>query len=94
MAIDEEHTAHPRLYGAPAYARPPSAVAPTQLPVDPDDLPLAVAQTAEEQQLAESLLLRPYQSVSLIRPQRDEPTPEPRPIPLRALAGRFLHRLS
>ena len=37
------------LYGAPAYARPPSIVAPTPLPLDPDDLPIAAAQTAQEQ---------------------------------------------
>src|SRR5204863_4883936 len=41
MSTDEEHVAHPRLYGAPAYARPPSSVVTTPLPLDPDDLPIA-----------------------------------------------------
>ena len=94
MSIDEEHVAHPRLYGAPAYARPPSTVAPTPLPLDPDDLPIAAAQTPQEQRLAEALQVRPYQSVSLVRSARQEPTLEPRPLLLRAIAGRILRRAS
>ena len=94
MSLDEEHVAHPRLYGAPAYARPRSAVAPTPLPPDPDDLPLAVAQTDQEHQLAETLLVRPYQSVSLIQPPRDEPRVEPTPFLFRGIAGRILRRAS
>jgi hypothetical protein len=94
MSVEEEHVAHPRLYGAPAYARPPSAIPPTPLPLDPDDLPIAAAQTPEEQQLAETLLARPYQSVSPTRTLRSEPRLEPRPLQLRALAGRILRRAS
>jgi hypothetical protein len=94
MSLDDEHVAHPRLYGAPAYARPRTAVASTPLPLDPDDLPLAVAQTAEERDLSETLLFRPYQSVSLMRPQRAEPRPEPESFLLRAVAGRILRRAS
>ena len=94
MSVDEEHVAHPHLYGAPAYARPPSGVAPTPLPLDPDDLPIAAARTPQEQLLAAGLLARPYQSVSPVRPSRDEPRREPRPLPLRALAERILRRAS
>jgi hypothetical protein len=94
MAIDEEHVAHPRLYGAPAYARPPAAVAPTPLPLDQDDLPIAAAQTAAEQALAETLEARPYQSVSPTRRAREEPRLKPRPFLLRVLAGRILRRAS
>ena len=94
MSIDEEHVAHPRLYGAPAYARPPMTVAPTALPLDPDDLPIAAVQTPDEQALAETLLTRPYQAVSLARPVREEPHLKPRPLVLRALAGRILRRAS
>lgn len=95
MAIDEEHVAHPRLYGAPAYARPPAAVAPTPLPLDPDDLPIAAAQTPAEQALAETLVARPYQTVSPQRRDRQqEPRLEPRPLLLRALTGRILRRAS
>lgn len=94
MSAEEEHVAHPRLYGAPAYARPPSIVEPTPLPFDPDDLPIAAVQTEEEQELAAELLLRPYQSVSPARRVREEPLLEPEPLRLRALAGRLLHRAS
>jgi hypothetical protein len=94
MSIDEEQVAHPQLYGAPAYARPPAAVEPTPLPLDPDDLPIVAAQTPQEQRLAEMLQARPYQSVSLSGPVRAEPHLEPRPLFLRALAGRILRRAS
>jgi hypothetical protein len=95
MAIDEEHIAHPRLYGAPAYTRPRLAIAPTPLPLDPDDLPIAATQTPAEQALAKTLLTRPYQTVGPARPKRAvEPRLEPRPFLLRALAGRILRRAS
>lgn len=94
MAVDEEHVAHPRLSGAPAYARPRPAVAPTPLPLDPDDLPIAAAQTPREQHVAEKLLARPYRTVSPNRPSRDEPRLEPRPLLLRAFAERMLRQAS
>jgi hypothetical protein len=94
MSTEEEHVAHPRLYGAPAYARPPSTVAPTPLPLDADDLPIAAAQTPQEQQLAAMLPVSPYQSVRPVRPAPEEPRLEPRPLLLRALAGRILRRAS
>ena len=40
MSIDEQHVALPKLYGAPAYARPPGPVATVPRPFDPDDLPI------------------------------------------------------
>ena len=94
MSLDEENVAHPHLFGAPAYARPRSAVAPTPLPPDPDDLPLAVAQTDDEHRLAETLLMMPYQTLSPIRRTREEPPVEPRPFLLRGIAGRILRRAS
>jgi hypothetical protein len=36
------------LYGAPAYARAPKVVPETERPFDPDDLPIAAAQTDDE----------------------------------------------
>lgn len=47
MSIDEKPLALPKLYGAPAYARPRVAVAPAARPFDPDQLPLEVDQTDE-----------------------------------------------
>jgi hypothetical protein len=37
---EEHHLALPKLYGAPAYARPPRPVEVTERPLDEDDLPL------------------------------------------------------
>ncbi len=56
MSIDEQHVALPRLYGAPAYARPPrSALGGDDRPFDPDDLPLEAVQTAEDRAFAATL---------------------------------------
>jgi hypothetical protein len=50
------HVALPKLYGAPAYARPPvEPVVKTERPVDPDDLPLESEQTEEERMLARGI---------------------------------------
>jgi hypothetical protein len=55
VAIDEQHVALPKLYGAPAYARPAHPVEETPRPLDPDDLPIEAFRTDEEQELAEAL---------------------------------------
>jgi hypothetical protein len=66
---------------------------PTALPLDPDDLPIAVEQTPEERAIAEELLARPFGIAdrSTVSP---EPAPPPQPQLLSALAGRFLRRAS
>jgi hypothetical protein len=51
----QQHVALPRLYGQPAYARPPRSFETSERPPDPDDLPLEVVQTDEERQLVERL---------------------------------------
>jgi hypothetical protein len=83
MSAEDEHVAHPHLYGAPAYARPPLSITPTALPLHPDDLPIAAEQTPEEQAVAE-------------RPIVIDPEPElrPQPLLLSVLAGRILRRAS
>lgn len=48
MSTEEHHVALPKLYGAPAYARPVVAVEATDRPFDPDELPLVVAMSDEE----------------------------------------------
>lgn len=60
MSIDEQHVALPKLYGAPAYARPQPPVTPAARPFDPDDLPIAAVRTPEEQEFVESLPVRAY----------------------------------
>lgn len=60
MSIDEQHIALPKLYGAPAYARPPRHVAPDDRPFDPDELPIEAHRTDEEHEFAELLPARAY----------------------------------
>lgn len=54
----------PKLYGAPAYARPPVlALNPVERPFDPDDLPLEAERTEEDLELIQQLQPHPYERV-------------------------------
>ncbi len=55
MSIDEQHVALPKLYGAPAYARPPSVATTADKPFDPDDLPIEAFRTEEDEAFAATL---------------------------------------
>lgn len=105
MKNDEQaHVALPKLYGAPAYARPkviPVAEAPK--PFDPDELPLTAYQTPEERDWTSELPARAYQPGGGVHLAGDHATMGsrtsattgpwsllPRPFRIRALAGRFL----
>jgi hypothetical protein len=96
VAIDEQHVALPQLYGAPAYARPAPIVEETPRPFDPDDLPIEAVQTEEERQLAESLPAGIYAPGGMYAGRLEETSRNgdsslrPRPLTLRALAGRIL----
>lgn len=97
MAMDEQHIALPKLYGAPAYARPAIVVEIAERPFDPDDLPIEAVQTDEEREIAASLPAHAYAPGGAIlrldqkRNRSDaEPKLNPRPLSLRALAGRIL----
>ncbi|HEX5591073.1 MAG TPA: hypothetical protein VFX65_12355 [Candidatus Limnocylindrales bacterium] len=90
-----QHVALPKLYGAPAYARPPvTPVAQTPRPVTPDDLPIAAEMTDEDLRLLESIpesgdrvpAATPAAVATAIAP-RD--SLDPRPFSLRAFADRF-----
>jgi len=94
MSAEEEHVAHPRLYGAPAYARPPLSITPTALPPDPDDLPIAAEQTPEERAVAERLLASRYRVADRAAPTDPEPQVRPQPLLLGILADRILRRAS
>ncbi len=100
MAIDEQHVALPQLYGAPAYARPVIEVEEAPRPFDPDDLPIEAIMTPEERDLAASLPARSYlpgggqlsgqKAAYPATPADKRPTLHPKPLSLRALAGRIL----
>ncbi|HUQ78137.1 MAG TPA: hypothetical protein VM427_04600 [Patescibacteria group bacterium] len=96
MAIDEQHVALPKLYGAPAYARPTITVETAPRPFDPDDLPIEAVQSDEERRIAASLPAHAYAPggapLRADRTTRTDPDPalHPRPLSLRALAGRIL----
>ncbi|MCJ7709323.1 MAG: hypothetical protein MUQ32_00685 [Chloroflexi bacterium] len=71
---DLGHSALPKLFGAPAYARPPVVPAkPVERPFDPDDLPIEAELTGEELDLVGQLTGRPYQGAAA-----SEPEPAPR----------------
>lgn len=54
MNEDRGHVAMPKLYGAPAYARPPLLpVSPVERPFDPDDLPLESERDEDGQLVAD-----------------------------------------
>jgi hypothetical protein len=55
VSIDEQHVALPKLYGAPAYARPPSVGDVSPRPFDPDDLPIEAFQSEEDRAFAATL---------------------------------------
>jgi hypothetical protein len=100
VAIDEQHVALPMLYGAPAYARPVIEVQEAPRPFDPDDLPIEAVMTPEERDLLASLPARFYlpggshltgqQAAHPATPADRMPSLHPRPLSLKALAGRIL----
>jgi hypothetical protein len=92
--LDEQHIALPKLYGAPAYARPAPIVEETPRPFSPDDLPIEAIQTDEERELAATLPAHAYAPGGAHAQRRSHPDREPelrpRPLSLKALAGRIL----
>jgi hypothetical protein len=97
VALDEQHVALPKLYGAPAYARPAPIVDESPRPFDPDDLPIEAAQTPEERGIAANLPAHAYAPggahLAAVSTGGDRgPQLSPRPLSLRALAGRILRQ--
>jgi hypothetical protein len=60
VTMDEQHVALPKLYGAPAYARPAAPVPITERPFDPDELPIEAEQTDDEREFSSALPARAY----------------------------------
>jgi hypothetical protein len=100
VSIDEHHVALPRLYGAPAYARPPRVAAATlDRPFDPDDLPIEALMSEEDRAFAASLPARAWAPGGVPvdgaadrngDDRLDGPRLHGRPLSLRAIAGRLL----
>jgi hypothetical protein len=93
---EQQHVALPKLYGAPAYARPPMPVEEHHSrPFDPDDLPITAYQTEEERHFVEELPARAWAPGGGLLLDVQDPAPRParhmnaRPFRLRALAGRL-----
>lgn len=97
MSIDEQHMALPKLFGAPAYARPAAPVATAPRPFDPDDLPLVVYQSEDEREFTSTIAARAYAadgSLSAGSVGSGSSTGashlQPRSLSLRAIAGRLI----
>jgi hypothetical protein len=95
VSIDERPIALPKLYGAPAYARPPVKAQPTPRPFDPDQLPLQVHQTDDERRYAARLPAHAYGSAEARYDEADANGARsrglrPRLLSLRSIAGRLL----
>ncbi len=102
MSIDEHHVALPKLYGAPAYARPSAPVATVPRPFDPDDLPIDALMTQDEREFASGLPARAWAPGGAIVEQphasahahdgHPEPAAlRPRPLSLKTIAGKLLN---
>jgi len=99
VSIDEQHVALPKLYGAPAYARPAAPVATVARPFDPDDLPIEAFQTEDEREFATSLPARAWAPGGAVvhdigngkgNGHSASTTLTPRPFSLRGIAGKLL----
>ncbi len=99
MSIEEQHVALPKLYGAPAYSRPPAPAATALRPFDPDDLPIEAAQSEEDREFVARLPSRAWEpGGALLSDGRGDERDggfQPltgRPLRLREIAGRLLHQ--
>ena len=95
MSIDEQHVALPKLYGAPAYARPPSYGSTAERPFDPDDLPIEAYQSEEDRAFAATLPARAWAPGGTTLDQgnggrHDQPRLKGRQLSLRSIAGKLL----
>jgi hypothetical protein len=96
--MDEQHIALPKLYGAPAYGRPPSSVSIAHRPFDPDELPIEAFRSEEEQAFVATLPARAYAPGGATltvhdtadRSSIDGRGRRPAPLKLRAIAGKIL----
>lgn len=102
VSIDEHHVALPKLYGAPAYARPAAPVATVPRPFDPDDLPIDAFMTEDEREFASELPARAWApGGAIIDPSgaagqahdghHRVPSLRPRALSLKSIAGKLIN---
>ena len=97
MSIDEQHVALPKLYGAPAYARPASYASTAERPFDPDDLPIEAYQSDDDRAFAATLPARAWApgGATIVGGDggaaAEQPRLKGRNLSLRSIAGRLLH---
>jgi len=102
VSIDEHHVALPKLYGAPAYARPNAPVATAPRPFDPDDLPIDALMTEDEREFASALPARAWAPGGAMVDHQDTPSHthdgklqpaglRPRALNLKTIAGKLLN---
>ncbi len=93
MSSEEQHLALPKLYGAPAYARPPRPLEIVDRPIDPDDMPLELHRTEDEHELMSNLSGSSFAPV-LATPSNGHAKRhaiQGRPFRLRALTDKIFH---
>lgn len=90
MSSEEQHVALPKLFGAPAYARPSRPAEVVERPVDPDDLPLEFLRTPDDHELAARISGSAF-APTLIATRHQGPQRglQARPFRLRTLTGRI-----
>jgi hypothetical protein len=98
VSIDEQHVAMPKLYGAPAYARPPTPAETVPRPFDPDELPIEADLTDDEREFKAALPPRAFApgGVTLAESAPSQSTTStglrPRAFSLRGIAGKIVPR--
>jgi hypothetical protein len=94
VSIEEtQNVAMPKLYGAPAYARPPHFADDPDRPFDPDELPIEAERTDEEHEFVSTLPPRAWAPGGIhlaAGESANETNVQPRGFSLRAVAGRLL----
>jgi hypothetical protein len=90
VSSEEQHVALPKLFGAPAYARPPRPAEVVERPVDPDDLPLEFLRTPDDHELAARISGSAFAPTLIATKHHGPPRGlQARPFRLRTLTGRI-----
>lgn len=98
MSIDQQqHVALPKLYGAPAYARPPKVAEEGPRPFDPDELPIEASMSDDEREFAASLPARVYTPGATYvdgshASEHGSDGLRPRAMSVRSIAGRLIRK--